>query len=571
MISEFLWSILSSPKVVIPTHPQIHDNCHYQQALADGLRHAEVQKLASLGSNGLQPSHCSRDLVRMLGPAFQQLPRMESVAIPVEDSRSGEQKQIMLDIQYPHDVFAHYAGSPMEFHKLFGTEEELQKFWESKDLRDPGFRSHPALARDGFQQLCVPLKVHSDGVKLSKHESLHVISWTSFFSQGDVMQTQWLFAALVKSAWTSGPAGDTTEELYKHLVWSFQACLAGTHPVLDWDGEPFPPNSYRAQVANKPLHPKNYFMAVFMVCGDLEELCNSYGLRHFNATESCFWCSCNDTDKPWTDFSPAAVWRGTVVSEEEALQPSAHPLWKTPGLTVWNVAWDILHGLDLGPTIHVIGNILDDLVQLRQLGRNQEDRVKELWTRAKRHYQDLQIQNRLPGLDLGSFKNQADYPKMRCKANEARHFLPVLKQLLAVDPVESTYNFTRARLLDSLISFYTVVDSKKLVLSQQEARQGKRHVLMFLRDYATLSKQAMDQGLLKWQLTIKFHYLAHAAELLVWANPKFSSTYTGESFVGKVAKVAASASIGKPPVALGGLLMSKIQAGRAVRLRQHLQ
>ena len=117
--------------------------------------------------------------MRMLAPAFSELPNLATVAIPVKDPKTGGEKELHLDIQYPHDVFAHYATKPAEFHQLFGTPAEIQDFWQKKDLSDPGFKSHPAVKKQGFKELCVPLKLHSDGVVLSRHETLHVISWSS--------------------------------------------------------------------------------------------------------------------------------------------------------------------------------------------------------------------------------------------------------------------------------------------------------------------------------------------------------------------------------------------------------
>ena len=235
-----------------------------------------------------------------------------------------------------------------------------------------------------------------------------------------------LFAALVKSAWIPGDeAGTTSSVLFKHLQWSLAAC------------------------------------------GDLDELCNQYGLRHFNANEPCFWCSADCEHKPWSDFAPTAAWRGTLVTEEEAFMPSAHPLWSIPGLNVYSVGWDMLHGLDLGPCAHVIGNVLDDLSL-------------------------------------------------------------------------STWKGTSADVFEGLMGLCSLV------------------------------KTSLGQWRPQMAITVKFHYVAHAAEHLVWANPKFTSTYPGESYVGGISKVALSAALGKPVVALGGLLMSKVQASRAVKLRKQL-
>ena len=549
------------------------------QAVKDGLNHHEILKLASLGHHGAQPSHCSRDLVRSLSASFQELPAISLIKVPVKGHRVAEPLEIELECQYPHDVFAHYSKHPQLFQQIFGSDEELQAYWGEKDCQDPAFQYHPALTREDYARNCVPIKLHSDGVVMSKTESLHVISWSSYFGQGKILETQLLFTAIVKSACLKQPQDglDTMRSIYRCLRWSLAACLAGLHPALDWDEKPWPPGSVRAKLANTPLHPGGKFLGVFQLLGDLDELCNQYGLRHFNSTMPCFWCRCSTgPNVPWTDFSPDAAWRLTVEEPGPAgpvmPPPSDHELWMVPGLSIFSVGWDILHGCDVGPCLHVLGNCLEDLMELKGLGRNEDARLAAIWEAAQEIYKDQGIQNRLAHLDTNSFRHgSGEFPRLRAKGNEARHFLPVVEALLArFDGGSSPYHRVRARMIASLLNFYNIVETPRLLLSQEEAHNGKMHIMQFLKDYSWLSSHSMHQGKVRWQLTIKFHYLAHAADLLKWYNPKFSSTYPGESYVGKIAKVALSASMGKPAYALGGLLMQKIQASRAVRLRKQL-
>ena len=550
------------------------------QARIDGAQHPELMKLARLGNHGAQPSHCSRDLVRSLSASFQQLPPISYVKVPVQGHRVQEPLEIDLEVQFPHDVFAHYSNHPQEFQQIFGTDEELQAYWGEKDCQDPAFQFHPALTRQDFRSKCVPVKLHSDGVIMSKIESLHVVSWSSYFGQGKVLETQLLFTAIVKSACLKQPEDglDTLKKIYRCLRWSLAACLAGLHPALDWDEEPWPQGSQRARLANTPLHPEGKFIGVFQLLGDLDELCNVYGLRHFNSREPCFWCRCTtEAHLPWTDFSPAAAWRQTLEEPGPAgpamPPPSDNEIWMVPGLSIFSIGWDLLHGCDVGPCLHVLGNCLEDLMEIHTLGRNDAARVGAVWEAAQQLYRAMGIQNRLAHLDLNSWRHGSDqFPRLRAKGNEAKHFLPVMDALLQrFDPGQTLYHRVRTRMVASLLAFYSIVDLPKLLLTPEEARAGHTAIMQFLRDYSWLSSNAMRQGKLRWQLTIKFHYMAHAADLLRWYNPKFSSTYPGESFVGKISKVALSASMGKPAFALGGLLMQKIQASRAVRLRKQLE
>ena len=402
--------------------------------MIDGLLHPEVDKLAKLGASGNQPSHCSRDLVRSLGPAFKELPPISVVEIPVVGHRDAEPFQLQLEVQFPHDVFAHYAQNSQQFSQVFGSDEEICAFWDQKDLHDPAFRFHPAIEKEGFQTHCIPIKVHSDGVVMSKTESLHVASWSSFFAQGNILEVQLLYAAIVKSACIKDDRGrDTYADLYRALKWSLAACLDGRHPRVDWNEEPWAAGSKRARLANQLLHPEGKFLGVFSVLGDLDELCNQYGLAHFNSNQPCFWCGANNHDVPWTDLSLRAAWRATQLQPARVQPaPSPHQLWMVPGLTVFSVGWDILHGLDLGPTLHVIGNCLDDLAQLAAVGRNVDERMQTLWQASQHYYRELGITSRLPSLDLANFRRPQDFPRFKSKANEARHYLPVLEQLLQV-------------------------------------------------------------------------------------------------------------------------------------------
>ena len=540
----------------------------FPEAVRDGLGHPDVKKLATLGSSGTQASHCSRDLVRILAPCFKELPDVSYIQVPVVSQKADEVEQLQLEVQFPHEVFSYYSDKPFEFHQLFGSEAEVKAFWDSKDVRDPAFAQHPALLQQNYKERCVPVRVHSDGVVMSKVDTLHVTSWASFFGTGNVLEIQLLYSALVKSACTDG----TMEEIFRCLQWSFTACLQGRHPTTNWKGTPWPAGSKKAALGGTLLHPEGYFLGVFQLVGDLEELANQYGLSHWASNEPCFWCSCNTSDRPWSDFAPGAAWRATVHEPQIVNPPpSPHPVWTIPGMSRWAVSWDILHGLDLGPTLHVLGNVLEDLVSLRTLGRSAEQRLKTLWGRAQEIYREEAISSRVPHLQLSSWRVQGDYPKLRCKGNEARHLVPVVLKLVEeYDPSMSEYAMTRKEMLTSLIAFYTTLDTKNFFFTPEQAAAGKMQGLTFLKNYVWLAHYARQAGHLRWQVTVKFHYVAHACELLKWANPKYGSTYQGESYVGRISRIALTASYGKPSYLLGGLLMQKMHASRAVRIRKQL-
>ena len=74
----------------------------------------------------------------------------------------------------------------------------------------------------------------------------------------------------------------------------------------------------------------------------------------------------------WSDLSTTSRCFGLCYSPptdgSDMPPPNMHPIWTLPGMTRFRVLWDSLLGLDLGPTGHVNGNILLDLLELPALG-----------------------------------------------------------------------------------------------------------------------------------------------------------------------------------------------------------
>ena len=113
--------------------------------------------------------------------------------------------------------------------------------------------------------------------------------------------------------------------------------------------------------------------------------------------------------------------------------PSPHAVWEY-GLTQDNVLWDGMHGLDLGPSLHVRGNILFDLIRNPNLGDSVDTRMDWVVNHIDVFYGQLDIENRIDSLRLSMFCKpdapEASFPILHCKANEARHLLPCLLEIL---------------------------------------------------------------------------------------------------------------------------------------------
>ena len=198
----------------------------------------------------------------------------------------------------------------------------------------------------------------------------------------------------------------------------------------------------------------------------------------------------------------------------------------------------------------------------------QEERIRNIKAKIDELYKQMDIKSRLPHLDLKTFKNEGEYPRLRAKANDSRHLLPVLDKLLELDTGEDLYRKVRKQMLQSLLAFYKVVSTTSMFLEPSAIQVGRDAINSFLKCYSWLCKDAVDKGQRKWQMTIKFHYLAHVPDQLQWLNVKYGSTYAAESYVGKVAKIGGSCLMGRSPWEVGGLLMQKVQTSKAVQKRK---
>mgnify|MGYP001116255074 CR=1 FL=1 len=212
-----------------------------------------------------------------------------------------------------------------------------------------------------------------------------------------------------------------------------------------------------------------------------------------------------------------------------------------------------------------------DFLEDTTLGPNQAARLQTVWDLVKDDYDRRRPPQCLDRLTINMFSKEgstrAVFPCLKAKANEARHVLPSILMLCRRwhDP-GSAYYVNRLACVALRCRFYAICECAKHVLPPDAATAGGTCIKDFLRHYSLLAEEAVTHNRLRWQVTIKFHYLAHVVDDIHYMNPKYVSTYTPESFIGKLAVVAHSATFGKPGYALGRFLMAKMQTMMSVRL-----
>ena len=418
--------------------------------IPQGIRE-EVDKVASIGDEGRVPGNCNRDLMRVLKLNAVPVFRTYEVLAPYKAENALEYKG--MPVIFPHTVLStlaqHYHA---EFTRSFGSPEAIASFWTSTSVDDPKWMQHPVTAMPAYRNRAIPIKIHSDKVVMTKTDSLHVHSWSSIFcTAAKARYEAHTFSTVCASvcAHEGADDDDTLHALVRALSWSLRWCLLGKHPMVDWTNTAWPEGSDEDRVKGTPLaviDGTEYIMCVLGLTCDLEELCNEYGLSHFNSRDPCFLCQCTGYKggpRPWTDFRPCADWRSTTIAlpaDGSAMaKPNHHPIWMIPGLSIFCVLFDILHTVDLGICAHVLGSILDELMRDQTFGNNQDERLETVWGWIRRTYSEDKVGNRLAHLKLSMFmSDNNNFAVLHCKGNEARHLLPVLCKFIQAhhDPTD---------------------------------------------------------------------------------------------------------------------------------------
>ena len=439
-------------------------------AVASGITHPEMIKCAAIGKNGRYPNKCSPDLAKAFDFDDLFLPPSDTVNIPALDVKADSDTVKWVDtvVQWPHRMFAYYSQQDTSLLPLiFGTSDAVREWWEGQDPSDPKLYGHPLLDQPDWQSKCYPIKIHSDAAVMSTKHSLHIISSSCFLAMGEVMDTQLYFASFVKDCCAKlGVHGvDTIQYLFKLFAWSLSAAMYNSHPLLDWNSRPWddendPHGTYRKNAGQK-LNDLDFFLGVLGMTHDLDELCNEFKLAHFNSNQPCFWCPADVEFLPWTNMAAdSAVLLQTYCPPCDIAisKPNKHPVWDIPGVSVFTVLWDTLHGLDLGPTSYVNGSVLLDLVKDSKLGRDRKTRLSWVWARIQTAYKRLEVDNRLDSLSLSMFTDPdamgAVFPRLKCKANEGKYFLAALLEVLKNPLIKDESDYGTCRLPLFIIEFF---------------------------------------------------------------------------------------------------------------------
>jgi hypothetical protein len=211
-------------------------------------------------------------------------------------------------------------------------------------------------------------------------------------------------------------------------------------------------------------------------------------------------------------------------------------IWSIPGFCIQQCRPDFMHSCCLGILQYLQGNVIYELfIYLGGSFANWQSTCSILENMMRSASKDLNVQPPFNRLTVGMFRaNASKAPKLKLKAAEGRHFLPVLKHMLAQHfPLESDHERLRYQCLDSLHDVYLQLNN--WVAGGPSAvkigQHGRKHLLL----YSELSKRSANP--LLWRLYPKHHQFVHVVES-ARVNPKLEWNYAEEDAIGNAAELA---------------------------------
>ena len=425
----------------------------------------DVEEMAAMGNWGRNSSHIAEQLtVRYCQSKHLGLPEPHVAEIPalvrnnVDCAITVIPKKI--GIYLPHDWFAWMGGLDSDAKEALTGQAGLVAFWEEHDIEgDPKMKGSP-IKKSQIHKYW-PLIVHGDGGQFQRSDSINVMSMRCLLSAANVATSQLLLLALPKACVNKSSVleEDTTQAVWKVLVWSFIAMFHGKHPAGDHLGNAWPLNSNRRALQGQHLQPGKCMGFIFALAGDGEWFQNEDKLPGFAFNDCCFNCKANKSDIPFNDFRANATLRTTTIKHEGTC-PTEHAVASIPGVVGETFAYDSLHILEEGVAAHAIGNVFFDFVVKPGWAGTQDAKMKQLYQKIMREYleQGIDSEHRVSKLSLSNFCNPkskfSSFPVLTgLKARQIRYLLPCVLAICKEEE-QDAYDKHRTACLQNLESMY---------------------------------------------------------------------------------------------------------------------
>ena len=134
------------------------------------------------------------------------------------------------------------------------------------------------------------------------------------------------------------------------------------------------------------------------------------------------------------------------------------------------------------------------------------------------------------------------------KARQIRYLVPaVLNICKDEDSADEPYTLHRTAVLESLELMYQLIDSGVMHFSSKQSQQYRKATDRLLQHYTKCCKMCMELNFYQWNLVHKHHLAAHMPDQADFINPKYLTTYAGETMVGFISSLSHACLNGTAP------------------------
>ena len=285
-----------------------------------------IDKLAKLGTGGLNPNTTWRDLKNILPKP--KLPQLHIFDCPMKHTTLGKIIR-SVPMLLPHTLFsAIYEHYPLMWEKIiYGSRLTCMKFWDAVK-GSPQFAAHKVKFRDGFQEKCIPLKIHGDGTPVTGlgkgwGKLVDIFSVSSLLICGPTILRNLMMFLMFQHLICRDQDHNTLDTAYRKLIWSFKACWEGKKPKFDWNGK-----EMFYEGAGEDLC-GGFFFAVWALLCDLEHGYQAYDLPNPTANACCPLCPVGlISGVVWWDFRPKAKWLDHIYTVQSWLARGLNGTWE---------------------------------------------------------------------------------------------------------------------------------------------------------------------------------------------------------------------------------------------------
>ena len=417
--------------------------------------------------------------------------------------------------------------------------------------------------RRDFWTKCVAIKSHGDGVPVvgvgkSWNKMLDIWSWTSCLGSGATLDCCFYMFSIFQPLLSNIAGQKTYVHIAHRLRWSFYWLWLGRWPTHDADGNAYLPGTVEYRRAHDVVWlADGLFALLWVISGDLDFHAAFMGFPRTTAASPCGLCPCTNRegDMPWSDYrtDPPAEWMQNMWGPEQYADahPDRHPWLTLPGVTLLSVCIDWMHVKYLGTDQYFLGSVLYLLVFVL-MGGEPATNLETVWNRVKEHYTQNRVTARFRILKLSMFRSgPGGYPRLKGKAAEIKHLAPALLSVWRSGMDVDDDDHQRVRIaLETGVRLDTILDEHtgEWRLSPDAAQEFLQTALTHVQMTCSVANL---HGMRLFNITLKTHYLIHAAYRGLHMNPRVGWCFMGEDYMKKMKALSGSCCRGVALDAVG--------------------